>query len=115
MPVESAMSTRRDVRFVKNTGKTRSGLDAMLSSSKFSHEPRAGGSATKKLAEMSSASRVFQICGKAPVRNPGTALGVLDDPTSKCVVPVERRKGGRVIYCTFRHKRPPHSPGSTCS
>jgi hypothetical protein len=88
MPVESAMSTRKDMRFVKNTGKTRSGLDAMLSSSRFSHEPRAGGSATKKLAEMSSASRVLQICGRAFVRKPGTAFGVLEEPTSKCVVPV---------------------------
>lgn len=83
------MSTRRDVRLVKNAGKTRRGLDATLSSSRFSHEARAIGTAFKKLAEMSSASRVLHICGRTPSRKVGTVPGVLDDPRSRCVVPDE--------------------------
>jgi hypothetical protein len=85
IPVESAMS--RDVRLVKNAGKTQRGLDAISNSSRFSHEARAIGTAFKKLAEMSSASRVLHICGKAPNRKVGSIPGVLDDPRSRCVVP----------------------------
>jgi hypothetical protein len=63
------------------------GVDAILSSSRFSHEARAIGIAFKKLAEMSSARRVLHICGKAPNRKVGSVPGVLDDLRSRCVLP----------------------------
>ena len=87
MPVESAMRTRNELKCDKKTGITRSGFDAMLSSSRQEQEARAGGTATRKLADMSRARRVLEICGKVLAKKVGTAFGVLDEPTSKCVVP----------------------------
>ena len=79
-PVLSVMSTRSDVRPARKTGSARRGLDAMFNSSRQTHAWRTGGSATKKLAEMSSASNVVAIGGIVFVRNVGTEFGVLDDP-----------------------------------
>ena len=87
IPVESAIRTRRDVRWERKTGRTRRGLDARFSSSRHVHEARAGGTATRKLADMSRARRVLQICGRVFARKKGIAFGVLDEPTSRCVVP----------------------------
>lgn len=83
IPVASAISTRSDVRCARKAGRTRSGLDATLSSSKLEHVAKPGGSAPRKLAEMSSAKRVNDICGKAEVRKAGTALGVVEEPTRR--------------------------------
>jgi len=57
-PVASAMRTRKDTSCDRKTGRTRKGFEAMFSSSKLSQAARAGGRATRKLAEMSKASRV---------------------------------------------------------
>lgn len=57
MPVESAMRTRRFNKSARKTGKTRSGLDAILSSSRLAHSASTGGNAPRKLAEISSAKR----------------------------------------------------------
>ena len=61
IPVESAMSTRNEVRPARNTGKARRGLEAMFSSSRQTQAWRAGGRATRKLAEMSKASNVVAM------------------------------------------------------
>lgn len=87
IPVASAMRTRRLDSSARKTGKTRSGLDATLSSSRNSHSARTGGSAPRKLADMSSASNVPAMPGKVLARKEGTALGVVDEPIRRCVVP----------------------------
>ena len=91
MPVESTMRTRRDVSLVKNSGRARIGLDAMLSSSRLKQAESAGGRATRKLAEISRASSVLAMEGSVVLRKDGTLFGVLDEPISKCVVPKQRR------------------------
>jgi len=86
-PVESAMSTRRDAKFAMKTGSALSGLDETLSSSRFIHDSSAGGRALRKLADMSRASKVLLIMGKLFVIREGKALGVLEEPTRRWVVP----------------------------
>lgn len=81
------MRTRREVRLAKNEGRTRRGLEAMLSSSRLRHMERAGERAPRKFAETSNASRVSQICGSIFARNAGTAFGVDEEAISRCVVP----------------------------
>jgi len=83
IPVESTIRTRKDVSLERNSGSARNGLEAMLSSSRLTQAARAGGSARRKFADMSSARSVLVMCGRVLVRNEGTALGVLDDPISK--------------------------------
>lgn len=83
IPVASAISTRNAIRWDKKTGNTRRGLDATLSSSRFSQDASAGGKATRKLAEMSSARSEWQICGSVLVRKVGIAFGVLEEPTRR--------------------------------
>lgn len=58
IPVESAMMTRRFVRSARKTGRTRNGFEAMFSSSRCSQTASTGGSAPKKLADISRASSV---------------------------------------------------------
>lgn len=83
IPVASAMSTRKATRCDKKTGNTRSGLDAIFNSSRFLQEASAGGKATRKLAEISSARSELQICGSVFVRKAGMKLGVLEEPTRR--------------------------------
>jgi len=87
IPVESAIRTRRLAKSARKTGRTRNGLKAMFSSSRFSQTASTGGKAPKKLAEMSKARRVWEIGGRLVVKNAGIALGVLDDPMRRWVVP----------------------------
>jgi hypothetical protein len=88
IPVESAMRTRREVNCVIKRGRARRGLLETFSSSKQTQDSRAGGRAPRKLVEMSRASNVVLIVGRTVVRNEGKALAVIEDPISKCVVPV---------------------------
>jgi hypothetical protein len=90
IPVESAIRTRREVNCVMKRGRALRGLLDTFNSSKQKQDSRAGGRAPRKLAEMSRASNVVQIGGRTLVKNAGKALGVLEDPMSKCVVPVTR-------------------------
>ena len=60
-PVESTMRTRRLNKFAKKVGRTRSGFEAMFNSSRLSHEASAGGSALRKLTEMSRQRREVHI------------------------------------------------------
>ena len=101
IPVESAIRTRSDVKWDKNTGRTRSGFDAMFNSSRQWHEASAGGTATRKLADMSRASKVLQIIGSVLAKKAGIAFGVLDDPTSMCVVPKQCRAFSRQMHRRF--------------
>lgn len=87
IPVESTMRRRNAVNPARNSGSARTGFDAMFNSSRLVHAARAGGSATRKFAEISRARRVSAIWGSVPVRNDGTAFGVGDDPINRCVVP----------------------------
>ena len=87
MPVESAISRRRDVKCARNSGNTRSGFDEIFSSSRHEQSASAGESETRKFAEMSSARSVLLNWGSADVRKDGTELGVLDPPISRCVIP----------------------------
>lgn len=87
IPVESASKTLREVNCARNSGSTRSGFAEILSSSKQLHATNAGDNDAKKFAEMSSANNDELICGSFAVKNEGTALGVLEPPTSRCVVP----------------------------
>ena len=88
IPVESDMRTRRDVKCAMKRGRARRGLKETFSSSKKTQDSKAGGSATRKLAEMSSANNVVLMVGRTVVKNAGTAPAVREDPMSKCVVPV---------------------------
>jgi hypothetical protein len=90
IPVESAIRTRREANCVIKRGRARRGLLDTFSSSKQRQDSRAGGRALRKLAEMSRASNVVPMTGRTLVRNDGKALAVLEDPMSKCVVPVPR-------------------------
>lgn len=63
IPVESAIRTCKDVKYDRNAGRTRKGFEAMFNSSKLWQTPKAGGRATRKLAEMSRASNVKEIWG----------------------------------------------------
>ena len=67
-PVESAMRTRRDVNSAMKRGRARRGLEDTFSSSKQKQDSRAGGSAPRKLAEMSKANNVVLMVGKTPVK-----------------------------------------------
>lgn len=58
MPVESAIKTRRFKRPARKTGRTLSGLEATLSSSRVSQTAKTGGKAPRKFAEISSARRL---------------------------------------------------------
>jgi hypothetical protein len=84
------MSTRRDVSSDRKTGSTRRGLDAMFNSSRLAQVARQGGSAPRKLADMSRARRVVEMEGIVFVRNEGIAFGVVDDPIRRCVVPANK-------------------------
>jgi hypothetical protein len=87
-PVESAMRTRRDVNWAMKRGSARRGLEDTFSSSKQMQDSRAGGRAPRKLADMSRANNVVLMVGRTVVRKAGKALGLLEEPMSKCVVPV---------------------------
>lgn len=86
-PVESAMSTRNEVRLERKAGSARSGFAATLSSSRLTHAASGGGRATRKLAEISNARRVLLMFGSVCVRNAGSEFGVSDDASKRCVVP----------------------------
>lgn len=88
MPVESAIKTRRFVSSARKTGRTLRGFAATLSSSRFSQMDKTGGRAPRKLAEISSARRLWAICGIIEDKKAGTALGVEDEPIKRWVVPV---------------------------
>ena len=83
IPVESTMSRRRDVNLVRNSGSARRGLDAILSSSRFTQPASAGGIASRKFADISRARRVLLMIGRVLERKDGMAFAVLDDPISK--------------------------------
>lgn len=100
IPVESAMRTRRDVKLARKIGKTRRGLDAMLSSSRFIQDARIGGKETRKLAETSSASNVSVICGNVVERKLGTAFGVVELPIKRWVVPERNIQIISISYST---------------
>lgn len=68
-------------------GRARRGLEDTFSSSKQKQDSRAGGSAPRKLAEMSRANSVVLMVGKTLIRKAGKALAELEEPMSKCVVP----------------------------
>ena len=87
MPVESAISTRRFVRLATKMGMARIGFDEMLSSSKLTHASSESGRAPRKLHEISSARSELDIIGRVWLRKAGMALGVLLEPTRRCVVP----------------------------
>ena len=84
------MSTRRDVRLARKIGRTRRGLDAILSSSRWTHDANIGGKETRKFADMSRASKVSAICGKERESQLGTAFGVEELPINRCVVPLKK-------------------------
>lgn len=88
IPVESAMRTRRDVKCAMKRGRARRGLKETFSSSKQTQDSKAGGRATRKLAEMSRANNVVLMVGRTVVKNAGKAPAVREDPMSRCVVPV---------------------------
>lgn len=64
----------------------------MFSSSRLKQAASAGGRATRKLAEISRASKVIAMEGKVLLRKEGTLLGVFDEPISRCVVPKGRHR-----------------------
>lgn len=70
------------------TGRARIGFDEMLSSSRERQSWRAGGRATRKLREMSRATRVVWMRWRVVVRKGGRALGVLEEARRRWVVPV---------------------------
>ena len=88
MPVESAISTRNPSRPDSQTGSARNGLLAILSSVSCVHAARAGGSAPRKLAEISRARSVDAMLGRVCVKSCGSELGVARDARRRCVVPV---------------------------
>ena len=71
MPVESAISTRKQTKFASQGGRVRSGLEATLSSSKTMQWAKGGGRALRKLQEISRARRVVVIEGRTVNKNEG--------------------------------------------
>ena len=87
MPVESAINTRRFVKLATKMGIARMGLEEIFSSSKLMHASSESGRAPRKLHEISRARSELEIIGRVWLRKAGMALGVLLEPTRRCVVP----------------------------
>lgn len=60
----------------------------MLSSSSTEHEERIGGRAGRRQQDISSASRVVEIEGRAEARKEGIWFGVEELERRRCVVPI---------------------------